>query len=175
MLTENPAYLFLGFLLAERGLEVLIARRNERWIRVRGGIEHGRAFTRVLILFHALWFAGFFLEATLRRQPLFVPLPWFIALVVVLQAGRYWCIVSLGRYWNTKILVLPGAALARRGPYRWLQHPNYWVVRLEMFVYPAIFGCWWTAMAGGAINLWIVHKRIQQEEEALAAKPAGSK
>ena len=162
------AYVLILILVLERGVELLLSRRNESWIRMRGGREYGSGSTRVLFLFHGLWFAAFALEVRLRgAEPVVGPL-WIALFVVALQAGRYWCISSLGRFWNTKVLVLPGAEMVRRGPYRWLRHPNYAVVAMEIALYPALFGCWLTSAFFGVANLFILRMRISREEAALA-------
>ncbi len=164
----HPAFaLFLGLLLAERGIELVIARRNERWLKANGGREYGQGLTRIIVLFHIVWLIGFFVEGgLLGARPWLSPIFPFLILLV-LQAGRYWCIASLGRFWNTKVIVVPDAPLQRRGPYRWLRHPNYWIVRAEIFAYPLLFGCWRTAFIGGMVNLVLLHYRIRQEERAL--------
>ena len=161
------AHIFLLALCCERLIELFVAKRNEAWVRERGGVEYGRAFTRVLVLFHAGWFCAFAIEAYSRRAQLQVPWPVLAAAVLLLQAGRYWCVASLGRFWNVKVLVVPGAALVRAGPYRRFKHPNYLVVAAEIFAYPALFGCWATAVCFGAANLLVLRKRISQENEAL--------
>ncbi|RMD95913.1 MAG: hypothetical protein D6814_12385 [Calditrichaeota bacterium] len=159
--------IFLLMLVFERGLEIAIARQHAQWARQQGGREFGKSLTRWIILFHVAWFGSFFFEAWVGRPkppvPQWVP---FIALGL-LQAGRYWCILSLGKFWNTRIIVIPGASPVSPGPYRFLRHPNYWIVRLEIFIYPLLFGCWRTSLVGGLLNLWLVHRRIRQEEQAL--------
>ena len=158
---------FFALLAAERLIELLIARRNAQWMRSRGAVEYGIPLTRVIVGFHVTWFAGLVYEASLTgAEPLLSPLLPFI-LFLLLQAGRYWCILTLGRFWNTRILILPGHPPVVRGPYRWIRHPNYWVVRLEMFLYPWAFQCWITGLVGGLINLLLLHFRIRQEDEAL--------
>ena len=163
----STAHLFLIVLAAERGLELIISRLNEIRIKKLGGREYGAAFTRVLIGFHACWFFSFGLEATAKgAKPLCSP-ALLIAVFLLFQVWRYWCILSLGRFWNTRIIVLPGADLVRAGPYRFFKHPNYAVVVLEVFVYPALFGCWATALLFGFSNIPVLRKRIRQEEAAL--------
>ncbi len=160
---------FLLFLGIERCVELVISRRNEAWIRARGGMEYGQAHTRALFTFHFLWFVSFVLEASFNKASLLIPPGVFILAVLLLQSGRYWCIKSLGRFWNTKILVLPGASAVHTGPYRLIRHPNYLVVLIEIVLYPALFGFWLTALFFGLANLWFLRVRIGQEERALAA------
>lgn len=161
------AALFIGLLIGERLVELWIARRNRRWMEAQGAVEVGASLTRVIILFHFLWFTGFLFEAgSTGASPLRHPLLPYLVLVF-LQAGRYWCVWSLGRYWNTAVLVLPQASPVHKGPYRWLRHPNYLVVGLEILLYPALFGCWRTALAGTLINACLLYNRIRQEEAAL--------
>ncbi len=163
-------YAFMGVLLMERLLETVVARRNGSWIVARGGFECHRGFTRVLLGFHGLWFAAFFLEAFVRKAAPIVHPAHIVFLLVLLQAGRYGCILSLGRFWNTRIFVLPGAAPVRRGLYRWFRHPNYLIVRVEIALYPTLFGCFATALVFGTANLWILQQRIRQEEESMGVR-----
>jgi methyltransferase len=161
------AHLFLLFLAAERGLELVIARRNEQRVKALGGREFDVSFTRLLISFHVLWFASFALEAFAGHPTGHAP-PVLIGLAFLLfQSWRYWCITSLEGFWNTKVIVLPGAERKRKGPYRWIRHPNYIVVLLELFLYPAFFGCWVTALLFGTANIFVLRRRIQRENLAL--------
>ena len=161
-------YGFIGLLLLERLLEVGIARRNRAWIIARGGTEHHRSFTQLLLTFHGLWFIAFGTEAFLRDSAELIPPVLTLVPLLVLQAGRYACIISLGPFWNTRIYVLPGAAPVRRGLYRRFRHPNYLIVLIEIPLYPALFGCFYTAFLFGAVNLWVLKNRIRQEDQAMA-------
>ncbi|MGO9371537.1 MAG: isoprenylcysteine carboxylmethyltransferase family protein [Syntrophobacteraceae bacterium] len=112
--------------------------------------------------------AGSIPERTPARDAKLLVSPASAVLVFLLcQAWRYWCILSLGRSWNTKIIAVPGAELVRAGPYLLFKHPNYAVVVLEIFIYPALFGCRITALILGFTNIFILRKRIRQEEAAL--------
>jgi methyltransferase len=163
----TSAHLFLVVIVAERAIHLVISRRNEVRIKKLGGEEFGAGFTRVLIGFHVCWFISFGLEAAARgANPLCSP-SLVIAAFLLFQMCRYWCIISLGPQWNTKIIVLRGTRLVRAGPYRFCKHPNYVVVLLEIFVYPSFFGCWITAFAFGFLNILVLKKRIRQEETAL--------
>lgn len=77
---------------------------------------------------------------------------------------------SLGRFWNTRVIVVPGAVPVQRGPYRWLRHPNYWIVAVELFVLPLTFGALFTATLFPLLHLWLIWRvRIPLEEAALHA------
>lgn len=163
----NSVHLFLLLLAVERCLELRIARRNAARVLALGGREYDAAFTRLIVLFHVSWFAAFALEAFFGGNGPAVSPVWPAAAFLVLQILRYWCIVSLDGYWNTKIIALPGGPLVRKGPYRFLKHPNYVVVLVEIFLYPALFGCWATAVLFGIANIFILRRRIRQEDMAL--------
>jgi methyltransferase len=160
-------HLFLSILAAERGIELAVSRLNEIRIKKLGGEEYGAAFTRLLTGFHVCWFFSFGIEAAARGTKLLLSPASLIIVFLLFQVWRYWCIFSLGRFWNTKIITLPGAEPVRSGPYRFFKHPNYAVVLLEIFLYPAFFGCWTTALIFGFSNIFVLKKRIRQEEAAL--------
>lgn len=167
------AFLILyAFLLLERLAETVIARRNARWILERGGVEHDAPFTRRLILFHVAWFTSFLAEGLLRPATPVVSTAVIVGATAVLQGVRYWCILTLGRFWNTRILVLPGSNVVSRGPYGFLKHPNYLVVLLEIPLYPALMGCWVTAAVFGVTHIRVVRRRIRKEEAVVASTPA---
>jgi methyltransferase len=89
-----------------------------------------------------------------------------------LQAARLWVLASLGRFWTTRIVILPGAPLVRRGPYRYLRHPNYLVVAAEIAVLPLVFGAWGIALVFSLLNLVLLIQRIRVEDAALAPRRA---
>jgi methyltransferase len=163
----SSANIFLIILAAERGVELVISKLNATHIKKLGGKEDGETFTRLLIGFHVCWFFSFGVEASARGANLLCSSASLILVFLSFQVWRYWCILSLGRFWNTRIIILPGAGLVRVGPYRFLKHPNYVVVLLEIFFYPALFGCWTTALIFGFSNILVLKKRIRQEEAAL--------
>jgi methyltransferase len=98
--------------------------------------------------------------------PAYWPIP--LALFLLVQPLRYWVIFSLGEYWNTRVLVVPGTRLVRRGPYRYLRHPNYVVVAVEILTFPLIFGAWVTALIFSILNAALLYVRIREENQALA-------
>ncbi|MFQ5633090.1 MAG: isoprenylcysteine carboxyl methyltransferase family protein [bacterium] len=160
-------YVLIGLLVSERAIELAIAHKNEKWILSRGGKEYSAGFSKIIVLFHISWFLAFAVEGTVQKAEALAPFFFILFAFLILQGGRYWCIASLAKFWNTKVLVLPDAKLFQKGPYLWIKHPNYFVVVIEIFLYPALFGCWWTAFVGSFVNGVLLHKRIRQEEEAL--------
>jgi methyltransferase len=162
--------LVLGVALVatQRLLELVLSRRNERRIRARGAVERGRGHYPLMVALHALWIASTLVEGILRgpEVPALWPVP--LALFLLAQALRYWAVFSLGESWNTRILVVPGAKLVRRGPYKYLDHPNYVVVVVEILAFPLIFGAWVTALVFTALNAALLYVRIREEDRALA-------
>lgn len=158
--------MFCG-VIVQRLAELRLAGRNAERIRAAGGFEVGAEHYKYIVLLHVMFFLSLLAEFTLRMPKL---APWMLlpALAfLLLQAARVWCIRSLGEHWNTRIFVVPGRELVRKGPYRYVRHPNYAVVTLEMLVLPLCFGCCWTAAMFPLVNMLVLSKRIEAEENAL--------
>ena len=150
--------------LAQRGLEELYSSRNTRRLMASGATEMGRTYYPVVAATHLAWIAGLFFLI-----PPTAPIVWpLIAYYVTLQIVRYWVIASLGPFWTHRIITLPGAPIARSGPYRYLSHPNYAVTIVETFVLPLAFGA--LALACIMTALWwvVLSVKIKLENEALA-------
>ena len=151
----------------QRLLELVLARRNEKKARARGAVERGQGHYPFIVGLHSLWLVSTLVEGLVRGpEP---PSLWPVAFAafVLVQPLRYWAIFSLGHYWNTKILVVPGARPVGRGPYRYVSHPNYVVVVVEILAFPLIFGAWWTALVFTALNAAVLYVRIREENRAL--------
>ena len=158
----------LAFVTLQRLGELALARRNTARLLAEGGVEAGRRHYPLIVALHAVWLAGLWALAWDRPANL----AW-LALFAVLQALRVWVIATLGPRWTTRIIVLPGAPLVRRGPYRLLPHPNYAVVAGEIAVLPLVFGLWGYALAFSLANAAILFVRIRAEDRALAAAVPG--
>lgn len=158
--------IILGLVLVQRLGELLLSRRNTERLLDEGAVEIGGSHYPYIVLLHAAWLAALVL-LTPADAP--VSYPW-LAVFVILQAGRIWILASLGRFWTTRILTLPGAPLVRRGPYRYLRHPNYVVVAGEIAVLPLVFGQWEIAAIFSLLNLLVLYERIRVENEALAER-----
>ena len=152
---------------AQRLFELRLARRNERRARARGAVERGNGHYPLIVSLHSLWLVSTLVEGLLRGPVFPVYWPAALALFLLVQPLRYWAILSLGESWNTKILVVPGAKPVRSGPYRYLNHPNYVVVVVEILTFPLIFGAWLTALVFTLLNARVLRVRIGEENRAL--------
>ncbi|MBW4040680.1 MAG: hypothetical protein HIU86_00930 [Acidobacteria bacterium] len=165
--------LLLAATAAERFVELGVSVRNARWAFAQGGRETGRGHFPPMVALHTALIAACGLEPLLTGRA-FVAALAVPALVVALasQGLRWWCIRTLGRRWNTRIVVVPGLPLVRRGPYRLLPHPNYVAVVLEGVALPLVGSAWLTATAFTLLNaVLLLGFRIPAEERALAAAP----
>lgn len=163
------AWFFILFfaIIIQRIFELFIAKRNAAWMKERGGYEVGEEHYKWIIRIHFLLFCAIAFEwLCWDIEPPRFWRPIFM-IFIVLQVMRAWCIESLGRFWNTRIFILPGKVV-RRGIYKYLRHPNYLVVSCEMFVIPALFGAYLTAFVLPVVNaLFLIFVRIPVEENAL--------
>lgn len=160
--------LVLAIVTLQRLGELVLARRNTARLVARGAVEYGATHYPLIVALHAAWLLGLWALAWDRPVSGF----WLTAFVV-LQALRVWVIASLGERWTTRIIVLPGAALVRRGPYRLLSHPNYLVVAAEIAVLPLAFDLPVFAIVFFVLNAAVLAIRIRAEAAALqTAAPA---
>jgi len=150
----------------QRLVELLLARRNTKNLLAAGGLEIGAGHYKLIVALHGGWLVTIF--ATV--PPGAAVNWWLVGAFLVLQAGRIWVIASLGRYWTTRIITVPGAPLVRRGPYRWLRHPNYTIVAGEIALLPLAFGAWQIALGFSIANLAVIAWRIRVEDRALESR-----
>ena len=163
-------WVIIGFVALQRLAELPHAERNTRALMAQGAVEIGREHYPWLVVLHAVWLITIFLA--LPSPPTIYAIP--LVLYIVLQALRVWTLISLGPYWTTRIITLPGAPLVKRGPYRFMRHPNYLVVALEIPVLPLALHLPGIALLFGLANLAMLAWRIRAEDRALrAAQEAG--
>jgi methyltransferase len=153
----------IAFVVVQRLAELGLAQWNTMRLRAAGGVEFGAAHYPLMVALHASWLLGLWLFGHDRDVS-----PIWLAVFVLLQAGRLWVIASLGRRWTTRVIVLPGAAPVARGPYRWLRHPNYAVVIVEIAVVPLALGLPLFALVFSLANAALLAYRIGVENQALA-------
>lgn len=160
-------YILFFALVVQRVVELAIAKRNERWILEKGGLEIGREHYPLMVLLHTGFFLSLFLESVLKGYPLSPIWPMFLFLLLLTQLLRYWAIQSLGPFWNTRIMVLPGAAPVVKGPYQYFRHPNYLAVIMEFALIPLLFNAFYTCIIFSMLNAWLLKYRISLEEKIL--------
>jgi len=162
----NVLPIAVALIALERLAELFHAARNTRDLKTRGATEAGASHYPLFMLLHASW-----LGSLLVCVPWNTPPNWlWLGLLIALQAMRLWVILSLGPYWTTRVVTLAGAPLVRRGPYRFLRHPNYAVVMAEIAALPLAFGAYAIALAFSLANLALITWRVRVEDRALAAR-----
>jgi methyltransferase len=158
----TASVIILALVTLQRLSELVIARRNTADLLAKGAIETGASHYPVMVALHASWLIGLWIFGW--NQAVHWPL---FALYLVLQAGRVWVLATLGRRWTTRIITVPNESLVARGPYKFIRHPNYAVVAVEMPLLPLVFGLTWYAILFGALNLAMLSWRISIENRAL--------
>lgn len=157
-----PNILILALVTLERLIELPISRRNSRELLAQGGSEHASGHYKLIVLVHISWLASLWWLSLSRPIHVF----WLIIFILI-EFGRIWVLVSLGRRWTTRIITIPGEQLVRRGPYKWVNHPNYCIVCAEIAVLPLVFGLWQVALLFTILNAAILVVRIREEDRAL--------
>ena len=160
----------------ERLAELIVSQRHVTWALAHGGIETGKRHYPPMVALHSGLLIACVVEVHVADRPFLPALGWTaLALVVAANALRWWCIGTLGHQWSTRVIVVPGVALVRRGPYRWLSHPNYVAVAVEGAALPLVHTAWVTAVAFTVLNaVLLLGFRIPTEERALRSVSSGS-
>jgi len=152
----------------ERLAELVISKRNAAWSFAHGGREFGFSHYPAMVVLHTGLLVGCVVEPIVADRPFIPALGWsMLAVVVASQALRWWCIATLGRQWNTRVIVVPGLRAVHGGPYRWMRHPNYVAVVLEGFALPLVHTAWVTALVFTVLNALLLRVRIRVENDAL--------
>ena len=158
--------LVLLLVVVQRIGELIYAERNTRALLRAGAVEYGRAHYPLIVALHAAWLISLAVFVPWRTPPNWA----WLALFIVLQAARIWVVASLGRRWTTRVIVPPRNEMVRRGPYRFVRHPNYLVVAAEIAVLPLVFGAWQIALIFSLLNAVILAWRISVEDRALSGE-----
>lgn len=152
---------------AQRLGELWLCRRNRLRLLARGGREVRHDTYKAMVALHVLFLASLALESHPWRVPADTRTWGCLAALVAVTGLRYWAITSLGEYWNTRVVVVPGTHLVRTGPYRCLRHPNYLVIVLEFLLLPLLMRAPVTLVLFTLANLALLRQRIRIEEAAL--------
>jgi len=160
------AYAIIFLVVLQRLGELVLANRNTQRLKAQGAVEIGAAHYPLIVVLHAAW-----LMAVLWLLPAGLQISWFwIVIFVLLQATRIWVVATLGPYWTTRIISVPGRPLVKRGPYRFVRHPNYLVVAGEILALPLAFHETMVAIIFSLANAAILFWRIREEDAALAPR-----
>jgi methyltransferase len=153
--------IFISFFILQRLSELIIAKRNEKWLLQQGAVEYGKAHYPFMIAMHTLFIVSIITEYVWRGQP---PIDWlFLVLFLIVLSFKFWALSSLGKYWNTKIYRIPGVYPVKKGPYKFLKHPNYMEVVCEIAVIPLVFHLYYTAIIFTVLNAAMLTVRIREE------------
>ncbi|WP_246942481.1 isoprenylcysteine carboxyl methyltransferase family protein [Bacillus pinisoli] len=163
-------FTFFAFIVLQRLSELTIAKRNEKWMKSNGAIEVGQDHYPLMVLLHSSFFIAVLLEVVFLQTELSPIWPALVTVFALTQLLRIWSLATLGRYWNTKIIVMPNAKIVKNGPYKFLRHPNYVIVVVEILLIPILFQAYWTAVIFSLLNLWMLSVRIPLEEKALLSQ-----
>lgn len=161
-------YLLILAIGVERLAELIVSRRNAQWAFAHGGKEFGLEHYPVMVTVHTALLLGCVLEVWALHRPFVWWLGWpMLAVVALTQLLRWWCVTTLGPRWNTRVIVVPEAPLVRRGPYRWLHHPNYVAVVAEGVALPLVHTAWLTALCFTLADALLLTVRVRVEDAAL--------
>ncbi|OBG77619.1 MULTISPECIES: isoprenylcysteine carboxyl methyltransferase family protein [unclassified Mycobacterium] len=160
--------LFILAIGAERLVELAVAQRNAGWSMANGGKEFGRDHYPAMVSMHALLLVSCVVETWVLHRPFIPALGWpMVAIVALSTVVRWRCVSTLGKHWNPRLIVIPGAPLVRDGMYRWVRHPNYTAVAAEVAALPLVHSAWLTALVFSAANALVLTVRIRAENAAL--------
>lgn len=157
----------ISFVILQRLIEVIIAKRNEKRMLAKGAYEVGSSHYPIMIALHVSFFISLIVEVLFFTNTISTFFPLLFMLFLFVQTLRIWCLFSLGSFWNTKVIILPGASVVKKGPYLFLKHPNYLIVCLEIALLPLMFQAYFTAICFTLLNFAMLSVRIPLEERAL--------
>jgi methyltransferase len=163
---ESVLWIVLALVALQRVVELLFSARNTRRLLANGGVETGAVQYPFIVLLHAAWLVSM----AVLIPPATVPNWWLLGIYAALQPLRVWTIATLGPYWTTRIINVPGAPLVRTGPYRFVRHPNYVIVCAEIALLPLAFGAIEIAIVFSILNASLLSWRIRVEERTLTSR-----
>ena len=157
--------LFISFVILLRIGELVLSKSNEKWLLRNGAVEYGQKHYPFIVALHALFIISVIFEYSRQSNPTYSL--FSIIFYVVLLAFKAWVILSLGKFWNTRIYHISNFPLIKKGPYRYFKHPNYLIVIAEIAVIPLIFNLYYTAITFSLLNAIVLFTRIKEENIAL--------
>jgi len=157
--------LFISFIILLRLGELLYSKRNEKWLLQNNAVEYGKKHYPFIVALHVLFILSLILEYWIK-QPVSYSV-YFLIFYFLLLLFKAWVILSLGKFWNTKIYHIPNVPPIKKGPYKYIKHPNYLIVIIEIAIIPLIFHLYFTAIIFSILNAIMLSVRIKEENRAL--------
>lgn len=157
--------LFISFIILLRIGELILSKRNEKWLLQNGAIEYGQKHYPLMVVLHGFFIISLMIEYSIKPTASYSLLLLFMYFLTL--ALKAWIISSLGKFWNTKIYRIPGFPLIEKGPYRHFLHPNYIIVIIEIAIIPLIFHLYYTAIIFTILNAIMLMVRIKEENKVL--------
>jgi methyltransferase len=157
--------LFISFVILLRIGELILSKRNEKWLLQNGAIEYGQKHYPLIIALHVFFIVSLIVEYSMKRTVSYNS--FLLILYFLLLVFKAWIILSLGKFWNTKIYRIPNYPLIKKGLYRHFKHPNYMIVIIEIAVIPLIFHLYFTAVIFSVFNAIMLTVRIKAENRVL--------
>ena len=159
--------IFLSIIIIQRISELILSKKNEQYLKSNGAIEYDKRGYKYIVLMHNLFFISVITEFVFLGKQLNEYWQVLLIIFICTQLLRYWAIFTLRKRWNTKILVLPNTEPIRSGLYKYLKHPNYIAVIIEIAIIPLLFSCYYTAVVFSILNLIVLKRSIRIEEKVL--------
>ena len=157
--------LFTSFIILLRIGELILSRRNQIWLLQQGAIEYGQKHYPYIVALHVLFIISLIIEYSTKQTSSFSL--FFLVLYFLLMAFKMLVIMSLGKFWNTKIYHISGFPLMKRGVYKYVKHPNYLIVIAEIAIIPLVFHLYFTAITFTVLNAIILSVRVKEENKVL--------
>jgi methyltransferase len=166
-------YSFISFIILERIVELVRSRQNEKWLRENGAKEFGAGHYKYFIILHTLFLVSLVTEYNIRFTVFSFSFVNYLGLLIftVMQFFRLSIFISLGKFWNTKIFVIPNNVPIKIGLYKYFRHPNYAIVITEIITIPLSFSLFYTLIIFSVLNLLLLRIRIKEENLALYGNP----
>lgn len=160
--------LFILFIILLRIGELTLSRSNEKWLLAHGAVEYGQKHYRFMIALHILFIVSLIVEYYVAGTGSYSRI--LLAAYFILLAVKAWVVLSLGKFWNTKIYRIPEFPLVKKGPYKFIKHPNYIIVFIEIALIPSIFHLYYTAVIFTILNGVMLIVRIKEENKVLGSE-----
>jgi methyltransferase len=157
--------LFISFIILLRIAELLLSKRNEKWLLQNNAVEYGKNHYPFIVALHVLFLLSLIVEYCIHGTASYSL--FFIGLYFILLLFKVWVITTLGKFWNTKIYHIANVPLIKKGPYKYFRHPNYIIVIAEIIVIPLAFHLYYTALIFTMLNICMLFVRIKEEEKAM--------